>query len=310
MNTTQILYSAGVILVTAGILLLAKTFYARVAAYDLDHELTEADNPAVGTALFGYLAGIVIVLAALLSTEPLETEGDSGMVNDLIELIAYGILAICLLKLAGFVNDRFILHRFENKKELVDDRNVGAGAVLCGSYLASGLVIAGALAGRMDGEIFGTEATQMEVVAQELGVALTFFVLGQIVLVIFGYVYQAVQKQDVLDAIEQDYEVNGVKHGGNAAAGIAFGASLTAVGLVLFGASRSDFTGWGDNLLTFGVSAGLALVLLPVWRIFVDRVMLQKADLAKEIYEDKNVNAALIEGVSLLGLAVFLLFAV
>ena len=31
----------------------------------LPHELTAADNPAIGAALFGYLAGVVIVLVGL-----------------------------------------------------------------------------------------------------------------------------------------------------------------------------------------------------------------------------------------------------
>ena len=310
MSSTQIMYSMAVVLTSAGILLLAKMAYTSLSSFDVDHELTEADNPAVGTALFGFLAAVVIVLAALLATEPMDVDDNQGMFFDLIELISYGALAVVLVKIAGLVNDRFILHKFENKKELVDDRNVGAGAVLGGSYIASGLVVAGALAGRFDDDLLAEGASRLDVVSQEILVALALFGLGQIVLIVFGYVYQAIQRHDVIDAIERDYEANGIKHGGNAAAGLAFGGNLVAVGLVLFGGTRSDFTGWGDCLTDFGIAAGVAIVLLPLWRIFVDRIMLSKADLAKEIYEDRNVNAALLEMVCMLGLATVLVFAV
>ena len=62
------------------------------------------------------------------------------------------------------VNDKIILHNFKNVKELVDDKNVGAGAVQAGSYIASGLIIAGSIHGEGGG----------------LLTAIAFFVLGQV----------------------------------------------------------------------------------------------------------------------------------
>ena len=309
MTTTEILYSAGALLVSAGVLLLGRVIFARLASYDVDDQLTERDNPAIGTALFGFLAGIVAVLTALLSTDPVEGQTAEGMKWDLAELAAYGIVAIFLLKIAGWINDRFILHNFENNKELVEDRNVGVGAVLGGTYLASGLVLAGAFTGRVDAEVMG-DADRWGTMGFEVGVAAAFFVLGQVALVIYGLVYQMVQSNDVLDAIERDYEEDGRTHGGNAAAGIAFGGNLVAYSIVLLGGARHDFTGWSDNLIEFGIAAGVGLVLLPTWRFFVDHVMLSKADLAKEIYEDRNVNAALLETVCVIGLALVLVFVI
>ena len=111
-------------------------------------------------------------------------------------------------------------------------------------------------------------------------------------------------------AIAQDYEVNGIKHGGNAAAGVAFGGNLLALGLVLFGGVHGVFDAWDDKLLDFGVFAAIGCILLPIWRIFVDRILLNEADLAKEIYEDRNLNAAYLETVALLGLAGALVFVI
>ncbi|MCB9538858.1 MAG: DUF350 domain-containing protein [Myxococcales bacterium] len=306
---SELMYAAAALLICAGLLLLGRVAYARLAGYDVDHQLTEADNPAVGTALFGYLGGLVIVFAALLATPAVDVGEPADVAWDLAELAIYGALAIVLLKLSGWLNDRLILHRFENKKELVDDRNVGAGAVLCGSYLASGLVLAGAFSGRVDPELIDA-TTRAGVLLHELTVALAFYALGQVALALYGVLYQAVTPVNVHDAIERDYEADGRKHGGNMAAGVAFGGNLAALGVLLYGGARIDFTGWGDNLLAFGVVCGVGFVLLPVWRVFVDRVLLGKANLDKEIFEDRNVNAALLETIAMIGLAAVIVLVV
>lgn len=303
LSNLDLIYSVAAGLLAASLLLIGRAAYAWSARFDVEHELTEADNPAIGTALFGYLGGLSIVIIALMASEGAPPDDPVGLAWDLGELAIYGFIAIALLKLSGLINDRFILHRFENKKELVTDRNVGAGAVLCGSYLASGLVLAGALGGRVDLDLLPEELTRMSLIGHELLVSLIYFGIGQIALVVFGLIYQIAQGTNVHDAIAQDYEKDGVQHGGNAAAGIAFGGSLTALGLVMWGGARHDFEGWTDSLTTLGVAIGLGWVLLPVWRVFADKVMLSGADLHKEIYVDRNVNAALLETVCMLALA-------
>ena len=309
-TTLEIIYSVGAVLIVAGLMLIARVVYARFAGYDVNHQLTEADNPAVGTAMFGYLGGLVIVFVALLATEGADADDPIAIAWDLGELFTYGLVAIVLLKVSGIINDRFVLHRFENKKELVDDRNTGAGAVLCGSYLASAIILAGAFHGRIDPDYFEGDPTPLELMGTEIGIGLAFFGLGQLVLILYGHIYQMIQPVNVHHAIAQDYEVNGIKHGGNAAAGVAFGGNLLALGLVLFGGVHGVFDAWDDKLLDFGVFAAIGCILLPIWRIFVDRILLNEADLAKEIYEDRNLNAAYLETVALLGLAGALVFVI
>jgi len=302
-------YSTSALLISAGLLLVARVLYGVMARYDVNHELTEADNPAVGPAIFGFLGGVIIVLAGLLGTDGASLDDPIGIAWDLSELLGWGLVAIVLLKLSGWLNDRFLLRGFENKKELIDDRNLGVGATLCGSYLASGLVLAGALTGIVDPELLPDGATRGDRLMHEAMSALTFFALGQLALIIFGVLYRVMQPTDVLRAIEEDYvDAEGRSHGGNAAAGISLGGNLTALGLVLFGAARADFVGWADNLIDFGIAAGVGIALLIGWRLFVDHVMLGKADLAKEIYEDRNPNAALLETISVIGMATVLVF--
>ncbi|MCB9549336.1 MAG: DUF350 domain-containing protein [Myxococcales bacterium] len=299
----ELVYTLAALLLVTGLLLLGRVAWSRLAGFDAEAELTTADNPAVGTALFGYLAGLLVVLIALLTTDGATSDDPVGMAWDLGEVALYGVLAIALLKLSGVFNDRFILHRFENKKELVGDRNAGVGAVLCGSYLASGLILAGAFSGRVDLSLLPEGASRAGVMGQEILIGLAYFAFCQVALAIFGLLYQAVQKVNVHSAIADDYEQDGVRHGGNFAAGLAFGGNLAALGLVMWGGARHDFTGWTDAAFTLGLTTGVGLLLLPLWRIFVDRVMLSRADLNHEIYSDRNVNAALLETISVLGLA-------
>lgn len=310
MDTLEIVYAASALLLSVGLLLIARVAYARLARFEVDHQLTEADNPAVGVAVFGYLAGVVIVLAGLLGTEGASLDDPIGVVWDLVSFVVWGLIAIVLLKLSGWLNDKLLLRGFENKKELIDDQNLGVGAALCGSYLASGLVLAGALSGYVDPALLPEGAGPLEYFVHNLGTAMAFYALGQVALIAFGWLYRKMQPRDVLKAIEEDYRDGEHSHGGNAAAGIAFGGNLTALGLVLYGAAHANFTGWVDNLTTFGVITAVGLVLLPIWRWVVDHVMLGKADLAKEIYEDRNTNAALLETVSVIGLAMVIVLVV
>lgn len=301
-NFLSLIYTVASGLLVAGLLFLGRTLWSKLATYSAEHELTQADNPAVGTALFGYLGGLTIVLITLLGSDGAHMDDPTGMVWDLAELFIYGMLAILLIKLSGFINDRAILKGFENEKELVKDRNVSVGAVLCGSYLASGLILAGAFSGRIDPEFLPEDVSHMGLIGREVLISLACYAFCQVALTFYGVVYQAIQKVPIHEAISQDYEKDGVKHGGNLAAGIAFGGNLAALGLVMWGGARGDFLGWTDLAVRLGVATAIGVLLLPIWRLFVDQVMLGKADLNHEIYTDRNVNAALLEAVSMIGL--------
>lgn len=300
----MVIHSVALVLLVGGLLLLARELYARLSSYDVDHHLTEADNPAVGTALAGYLAGVLIALVGVISAPSLSESGEPSLLAwDVVETGLYGLMAILLLLTSGWLNDRLIMVRFDNRKEMVEDRNAGTGAVFAGTHIASGLVLAAAFGGRVDPALLPEDVSRMGLIGEEALVALAFFALCQLVLVAYGHLYQRITPYDVHDVIARDYEVDGVKYGGNLAAGLAFGGNLAAMGLVLWGGTHADFEGWGDHLTWFGIATALGLVLLPLWRLFVDHVMLGKADLAAEIHRDRNINAALIESVSLLGLA-------
>ncbi len=272
-------YSAGsLLLLYMFIFYIANKLYSQLAGYDVKDEVVKKDNMAVSVALAGYLLAISIVsIGCVLGPS-------KGLVQDLIEVLKYSALGMVLLYVAHLVNDKLILHKFNNAKELVEDRNVGTGAVLAGSYIASGLIVAGSI----HGEGGGIES------------ALVFFVLGQLSLVVFTKIYDVITSYDLHEEIEQC----------NYSAGIAFAGTLVALGIILSKAASGDFVSWEYNGSYFVLNALIAFILLPLFRVVIDKLVITDDDLNKEIAEDKNIGAGFLEFGATVGFAAVLFFVI
>jgi uncharacterized membrane protein YjfL (UPF0719 family) len=259
-------------------LVVARLFKDILTPYKLSEQLTARDNPAVGMSVAGYYLAVLIVCIG-----PLRTPSAPGSVlwKDLLDTAGYMALGILLLNLARIIVDKVLLPKFSTTEEIIRDRNVGAGSVEMGAYIASGLIVAAALQGRGG----GPQTT------------LAFFGLGQVGLVVYGYIYMAVCRYNVAQEIEND----------NVAAGVALGMNLIAMGLILVGAIAGDFTSWTHNLTLFGVRWLFGVVVLLLLRVFIDFLLLPGVRIDKEIQQDRNLNAAWVEGVVLAGLAGLLL---
>lgn len=245
--------------------------------YRINQQLREG-NLAVSVSLGGYLiATIIVILGALLGPS-------RGLLQDIYGFLGYAILGIALLNISRVVNDRLILGKFSNVKEIVEDRNVGTGAVEFGSYIASGLVVAGSIHGTGGG----------------VHTALAFFALSQLVLVLFVRIYDFITPFDVHDELEKD----------NVAAGIAFGGTLIALGIILFKGSVGDFISWEYNLLNFAISAGTGFIFLPLVRVLVDKLLLPKIDLNQAIGNDRNMAIAWFEMTVAISFATILFFSI
>lgn len=254
------------------------------SSHCLDEELVQNDNHAQGAASTGYYAGVVILFLGV-------TVGDTGAEPSTGELFALAgldmlwvLVGILGLNVGRLALDKLVLSKFSIQKEIVQDRNVGTGAVLCGAYIATALVLAGAF--------HGTTGSWLT--------ALVYFVLGQAALVLMTILYQRVTRYDVHDEIEKD----------NVAAGVALGGTLVALGVILFGATRAEAIltpegglDWGAMLADFGYYAGVGFVLLVLLRVATDKVLLPTSSLDKEIAEDQNLNAAWIESTVAIGMA-------
>lgn len=230
--------------------------------YKIDEELGKS-NLAVSISLAGYLFATMMVLMAAFFGK------DYDLWTDIQNFLIYAVLGIVLLNVARFINDFVILRKFSNTKELVEDRNAGTGAVEFGTYLASGLIVAGSIYGEGGGIL----------------TALAFFALGQLALILFSFVYDWITPFDLHHEIEQD----------NVAAGVAFGGTYIALGIILFNGLLGDFTGWATSLANFGINTAVAFIFLPLVRLTLDKVLLTRIDLNQAISQDRNIAVSVVE---------------
>jgi uncharacterized membrane protein YjfL (UPF0719 family) len=249
-----------------------KKVYDVLTPYNLNEQLIEVDNKAVALSFAGYMFGLGIILRGVLSGETTK-----DFYPDLLDMVIWGVIGIVLLQISRVVNDKILLSRFDNIKELVEDRNIGTGAVEAGTYIGTALLIMAAISGEDTSFLAGLVST------------LIFFVFGQVGFILFGKLYQVITRFDLHAEIEK----------GNASAGVAFGITLVAIGLLL-----SDFIVKSDSLVGFAVWFVLSAFLLVINRYLVDKIILPGRLLDEEISKDQNWGAALVEG----GMAVMIAF--
>jgi len=245
------------------ILWIGKFIFNMFAPYNLDEELTQKDNKALAVSYAGYLVGqAFIVLGVMMGPS-------SGLVQGLIGVAVWSLAGIVLLNISRIINDRLILKAFSNRKEIIEDKNVGVGAAQCGGYIGTALLIEAIVAGE-----------QISWLASVVGV-LVFFIVGQIVFIIFSLIYAKVVRYDLHAEMERD----------NAAAGLSFGLTLIAVGLILSKSVRDS-----ASIPAFFAWFLIGLALILVARFLIDKMLLPGHKLDEEVSTDQNWGVALVEG--------------
>ncbi len=234
----------------------------------LREELLQKDNFAVAIALVGYYLGLVFAVGGVLMGP------STYWLDDLLDILFYGIVAIVLLNLSAYINDKIILYKFDSTKEIIEDRNVGTGVVQAANHIAVGLIIYGAISGQ----------------GGDLITAGVFWVLGQVVLILASLIYNLITPFDIHDEIEKD----------NVAVGVAFAGMLISLGNVIRIGLAGDFISWEANLIQFGSFVVFGLILLPVLRLITDKILLPGESLTAELVHQKtpNVGAGAIEAFS------------
>ena len=121
-------------------------FFLGKMAYQLFHrkinvkdELVEKDNLAFAVAHTGYFIGLLLAIGSAIIGP------SQGLAQDLLDLLVYGLMAIVLLNISIFLNDKLILRKFSVYKEILEDRNVGTGVVEGANAVATGLILLGAI---------------------------------------------------------------------------------------------------------------------------------------------------------------------
>ena len=280
----------GLVYVALGLVVLTLAKLARdaVTHHRIEEEIVTKGNLAVALRLSGYLVGVILVFLGAVY-EPLGGDGYVGLGFDrafgleVLWVFLYSLAGIAALNLMRLVTDRLVLYRFELEREIIQDQNAGAAAAEFGVNVASGLVIAGAIAG---------EGGPLN--------ALAFFGLGLGVLILFALFYEWTTPFNIHDEIERD----------NPAVGIALGGNLIAIGLVTFKATFGDFVGWQAGILEFVVYSVVGFVLLYVLRLAVDLVLLPHTRVSQQVAGGRNVGVAFVETAVVVSSALILLLAI
>jgi len=249
-------------------------------SYDLNDELVEKDNPALALSVAGYYAGLIFALGGCI------VGPSHGLIADVFDILIYGFCSIVLINLSWFVCDKLILRHFHVIDELIRDQNQGTGAVSCGVSIASGLIIFGAISGE-GGNIW---------------TAITFWCIGQLMLVLAGWMYNFITPYSIHDEIEKD----------NVAAGVSFAGALVAMGIVVGLSAEGDFESWSHDLPRFIAISAIGLILLPIIRFLTDKVLFPTRKITDEIanQEIPNVGVAYIEAFSYIAAAFIIYWTV
>lgn len=262
------------------ILALVLVFIARwlksaTGKIDLNAELVEKDNKAVAVEMAGFMLAVMIVIASTFRSSPMAA--DAVLWEDLAASALWSLIAIILLLVSAWINDRCLLRKFDNRKELVEDRNVGTAAVIAGTYLGTALIASASLQGTTGGSFW------LEIID-----TMVFFAIGQAAFIALGLLYQKACGYDIHEEIEND----------NEAAGVALGMTLLAMGWLLSGKIAGS-----DSLPALLAWAVVSMLVLLFSRFLIDRFLLPGSPLDHEIRNDRNWGAALVEGGAVIGLA-------
>ena len=237
----------------------AKDFFT---PYCLNQELAEHDNMAVSLTMSGYYLALTLIYSSLLSSS--DGELQTGVIN----VTAYSLLGLLALNLSRWINDKAILRSFCNIEKLTKEQDNGVGIIQFAVYLATGLIAAGAVTGEGNMLTF-----------------ISFFVLGQVCLILFTFVYRLVAPFDLYEQLE--------KH--NLSAAIAFAGTLLAFGIVVMNSVSGDFVSWQTDLLAFALSAVVAFVFIPLLQWATDRLVIPGKSLRQEIVAQQSLSAGVLE---------------
>src|ERR1700722_13219373 len=166
----------------------------------------------------------------------------AGILPDVGRVALSGAIALALMMLTGHFGVRALL-RSRLPAEL-ERGNVAAGVAAGAHYVAVAVITSRVVSGGSLGE---------------LGLSLTFFVIGQVTLLLFITLFRALTTYDDAEQID----------GENMAAALSYAGVSVAVAILIGRALEGDFVDWGESLKGYGEVLLLLFTLYPVRQILV-----------------------------------------
>ena len=285
LNSIELAYSLGYILSGFIIFIIGKIAYKQLHPnINIQQELVEKDNFAFILSYVGFFAALTIAIGGTIVGESYD------FITDIQHIFIYGISATFLLLLAAWISNKVILHKFDLKKEIIVDKNEGSGIIEAAIFIANGVILYGALVG------------ESETLLQGITTFVVYWFIGNIVLIIASKIFISWMSYDIHEAIEKD----------NVAAGVSFSGAIIAIGIITMNAIIDPFVDWTSTLVNISIQTVLGCILLPIMRVFADKILLPGQKLTDEIVnqEKPNIGAGLIEAFAYIASAILITWSI
>ena len=266
------------------LLLLGRYIYDLVTPFSLSEVLTARDNKALSISFACYLGGLAIIIAGVYSSPSSRQLSPESALPEwrlllyrLSDTFFWGAVAICLLLLAQILNNKLILSRFDNYKQIIERGNLAVGLAEGSSYIASSLMIFAVMQGASPSFLL------------DMLLTLFYFALGQLSLILYSRVFILTRRKrwDLHRELAQQ----------NPAAACSFAFNLCSFALLQSSYIANFFSFYG-----FILAALLNTLLLLLLDFLIDTLFFPKVSLHEELARDHNWGSTLIEGFLLLGL--------
>lgn len=284
-NAIELLHSLGYILSGFIIFIIGKIAFKQLhPKINISKELVEKDNLAFILSYVGYFVALTIAIGGAIVGESYD------FITDIQHIFIYGILATVLLLISSWICNKAILTKFDLTKEIITDQNEGSGIIEAAIFIANGLILFGALIG------------ESETLLEGISTFLIYWIIGNIVLVIASKIFIAWMSYSIHDEVEKD----------NVAAGVSFAGAIVAIGIITMNAILDPFYDWTTTIIDISAQTLLGIILLPIMRVFADKILLPGQKLTDEIInQDKpNIGAGLVEAFAYIGSAILITWSI
>ncbi len=256
-----------------------------VANVSSTEELATRDNFAYGIAMAGGILSLALMLTGAVSGQP-----GSTYLNEIISVLAYGILGLLLIKVGRWMQDKIVLRGIELQDQ-IRAGNLAAALVDAANTIATGLML---------------RAVMLWVETDALGgllLVLTAFVSVQILLAIVasyrGWVYSRRHDGSSLQLALND---------GQIALAVRFFGHVIGVALAVTAASGIVAYFTEDIALALLRWVGVALILtifLSLIASLARKIVLLGVDVVEEVDNQNNVGVAAIEAAIAIAVGLF-----
>ena len=273
-------------LVIAVAMIAALRFFSGVVAnVSSTEELATRDNFAYGIAMAGGILSLALMLTGAVSGQP-----GSTYLNEIISVLAYGILGLLLIKVGRWMQDKIVLRGIELQDQ-IRAGNLAAAVVDAANTIATGLMLRAVMLWVETDALSG------------LLLVLSAFVSVQVLLAIVasyrGWVYSRRHDGSSLQLALND---------GQIALAIRFFGHVIGVALAVTAASGIVAYFTEEIALALLRWVGVALILtifLSLIASLARKIVLLGVDVVEEVDNQNNVGVAAIEAAIAIAVGLF-----